>query len=159
MKKHVLTVASMFLFVLLAGSNSFAQSADDYVRNTTTAPDVTASGWVHDSTQGDPYESDVFHAAYTNNSQRIGAVITILNRNGQQEELIMLFGSGNVVRAAIKVEGIWYVAKAPFIDYTNQSPENYFTGASNKNSQGVEISITLSLDTLEGLKSIVVDNP
>ena len=157
MKKHALTVASMFLFVLLAGSNSFAQSADDYARNATTAPDVTSSGWVPYATIGDPNNPNIFHAMYTNSSQGIRAEINILNHNGSQEELIMFFGSENVGRAAIKVDGIWYVAKAPFVDYANQRPENYFTNTPNRNSQGVVISVTVSLDTLEGPKSIVVD--
>ena len=159
MKKNALVIASILSFALLVSSNSFAQSTGDYVRNTTTVPDVTASGWNHESAKDTPMNNGVFmQEVYVN--QDLTVLLTV--RVSPREVLRMEFGKMSAVRAevvaraALNVAGTWYVAKEPFVDGGVYKPENHFQMEQAKDSQGKVTSIKVSLETLEGLKSIVV---
>ena len=150
-------VTSIFLVTILVNSNSFAQSSgqssDDYVRTTTTVPDLLAAGWMHDSTQSEA-DGRLITEIYTNNSQGLFAMLMV--EASPRVELLLQFATRNVARAALKVDGVWYSAKGPFLENRISNVDNYFQFEPIRDSQGKETSIKVSLDTVEGLKSVTV---
>jgi len=84
MRKSVLAIASAFLFVFLVSSNSFAQSGDEYVRNTKVVPDITASGWVHVSARDD-VRGEFVSELYSNDGQELAAILQVRNHGGSRK--------------------------------------------------------------------------
>jgi len=68
----------------------------------------------------------------------------------------MTFGSKSVVRNALKVDGKWYVGKGPLVDGSSVNRENDFQFEEIKDDQGNVTAVKISLDTLDGLKFIVI---
>lgn len=133
-------------------------TGDDYVRNTTTAPDVTASGWVRNSA-GSSIGTETARDRYLNESRQLE--VFVYTDNKTQEELIMLFTSTSqsVARGAIKVDGKWYLGKAPMYDLSNTTPvmlQNDFKIEQVVGDSGLVIAVRVSLETTEGIKSVVV---
>lgn len=150
------TLFSLVAVFALAGS-AFAQSGDDYVRNTRTVPNVNQGEWVYNSAN-DVVRGVYVRETYRNDSQQLVAYVTVRNSPGLREELIMEFGSQNVGRAALKVGGRWCLGKGPFYDGSSK-PENNLKEEQIKDSQGELTGVKFSLDTLEGPKSLVVNLP
>jgi len=101
---------------------------------------------------------DIYREAYRNTNKGLFAFLAVYKyADGSREELFMQYGSENVARAAIKILGIWYIAKGPFFDYGVPSPENDLKMTEVKNSQGKSTGIKVVLDTISGLKELLVD--
>ena len=156
MKKSLLMVASVFALTLAVSANSYAQSANDYVRNTKTVPDLTISRWVHDPAE-DSVQGEFVKEIYLNQSEGLVVYFEVRVRNGSREELFMLFGSRDVARGALKVDGKWHLAKGPLFDRSNNKLENDFKAGVIKDGQGKITAVKISLETLDGLKTLVVD--
>ena len=128
---------------------------EDYVRNTTSVPDFTASGWVR-NLAGSSIGTETARDRYLNEGRQLE--VFVYTDNKTQEELIMLFTSisHSVARGAIKVDGKWYLGRAPMYDFSNVIPQNDFKIEQIVGDSGLVIAVRVSLETIEGIKSIIV---
>jgi hypothetical protein len=158
MKRTILLLAVSILF----SGNVFAQqTADDFVRNSKTVPNFldVKSGWVHDvardekSTDG----SQAVHYYLNKMNGLIAFVSTQVNKDGSELEVAIRYGSANVGRNGIKINGRWYAGREPFFDNPNPKPDSEFIVQEVKNSQGVITGYKLGLDTVDGLKELIIN--
>lgn len=142
-------------FVLVFSFPVFAQSADEYVRNSKIVPDILnqSQGWVRNLSQDDRRGSYIVEA-YENAKEGLVAYLYVINKDGVRQENFMEYGSSKVAKAAIKVNGKWYVGKEPFYDNDVLMKENHFKTEQVLDKNGNVIGAKVSLDTVEGLKEL-----
>ena len=141
-----------------AAATSFAQSnADEYTRNTTTVPNLQERGWERSPSKDETISDNVMKEFYSNTEKDLVAYLWMKrNPDGSREEFMMKFGSEQRVgRAAIKVDGVWYVGKAPFADYIAYSHENDFINH-YKELNDRQTLVRVTLETVQGLKELTV---
>lgn len=144
-------------FVMIAAIMIFtvkisAQSGDDFVRQSTTPPDIfdTGQGWEHDLSR-DSYTNGYGTEFYGNKKENLDAYLYVyLKSDGTKQEYLMLYGTSKVARSAIKIGSKWHVARELAFDNGKLYKENL-----PKINRDID-KIVISLDTLDGIKELVI---
>lgn len=154
MKRLMSAVILSTLFLTLP---AFAQSPDEYVRNSKTVPNFLdqKSGWLHDPTK-DERKGNYVTESYKNEKEGLFAYVYVIQIDGLRQECLMEYGSMGVSRAAIKVDEKWYLGKAPFYDNHKSVSENDFKSEGVVNNEGQVVGVKITLDTVDGLKELIV---
>lgn len=150
--------AFLFSLNLQTASPATVQSGDDYVKNLKSTPDLTSSEWRH-VVEADRSEGEFAQEIYTNDKYQVVAFLRVRNSSGVRQELFMEFGTKDVARAALKVNGKWHLGKEPFFVRPEFKKEKALNYESARDANGVLLSVTVTLDTLDGLKTLKVEAP
>ncbi|GEM_PF-4289066 len=166
--------------VLAIAGCAFAQSPDDQVRkafddqvrNSTVAPDLhnASSGWnmvsrdegalVTASYQGKVLTVQGNKETYNNEKEDMRAYLySKTDANGNSEEVAMLYGTDNVARGAIKVNGKWYVSKELYFENGLGNPNGRVSSevVYDKTETDKPVKVKFALETVDGHKELVFD--
>ena len=118
------------------------------------------SGWSHDPAED---QIDGGHVIESHENKKEGLIVFLyidaaaaVLRKGSELAYMAEYGSKQVGRAAIKVDGKWYVGRAPFYDNGKGMPENSFKSQDILDSNGRLVGVKLMLETVDGLKELVI---
>ena len=158
--KKILLVA-MFL-ASFSNALSAQQLSENWVKDSKTIPEFLDQNqdWRHDTSSDEIQVLGKSHImvaveCYVNDSKGLVAYVWVGNdKNGLRQELFMQYGTANVARAAIKVNGKWHVGKKHFFDHFNHRLEYDINFGLILDAQGIEIGTKVTLDTLDGLKTL-----
>ncbi len=156
-KAALATILLMFALVF----SVFAQSADDYVLNSKTVPDIhdQSKGWVLDPKRSDRGDDGFIVEFYENKEEGLVVILYLIESGGVRTEYAMEYGGQQVAKAAVKSNGEWYVARGPFYDKGEQIEKNYFIAEEKTDSTGRVVEFRVKLDTIDGMREVVFYMP
>ena len=172
MRKTILSAVVILAFASHAFAQS-VQSQDDRVRTSTVVPNLhdMASGWNKVSESGGelvaiPYENKTLTVKgsedyYINTKEVESNTRAFLwvknNADGSKEEFAMLYGTKNIARGAIKVNGRWYVSKELYFDHgaVNVAGNIGSDVVFDKKDKEKPVQVRFFLETVNGLKEVV----
>lgn len=171
MIKSLLSLVGVFVFA----SYAFAQPlpSDELVRTSTVVPNLSDanSGWqkVGDELgtfSGGEYQGRKvvlrgIRAYYVNEKEGMEAFVyrSKTDANGNSEEFMMQYGTLNVIRGAIKVDGKWYVSKGLYADNGEPNQSAWITNEIIYDERETDkpVKIKFVLETVDGRKEVVFD--
>ncbi len=173
MRTAIFSVVAVFVLVSYVFAQPVQPSAsDEQVRTSTVAPDLhnSASGWNMVAKEDGrfvevPYQDKVLTLQgskeyYMNDKNQTRAYLYLkTDANGNGEEFAMLYGTNDVAKGAIKVNGKWYVSKETYFDHGLSNPNGTvnqeFVYDEKETNRPVKVKYTL--ETVDGHKEVVLD--
>lgn len=145
MKNRSVSLILILAIVMIPMSIS-AQSPAEYVRNTLIVPNIwdTEAGWIHYVLNDQ--EVDGFTLQIWGN-RSLGLDVVLINKklsDGSVPDVLMAFAGDGLKKMAIKVNGVWHVAREPY------NTGNGFDIIYPIDSEGREYTL-IRLDTIDGI--------
>ena len=171
MRNTVLSIIAIFSFITSVYTQPL-KSTDDRIKTSTVVPNLSDanSGWQKVGEQrgtlfaveykGQQLVVQGSQAYYVNAKDNMKAyVYSKTDTNGKSEEVGMLYGTDNVARGAVKVDGKWYASKELYFDNGQQNPKGWIDieMGYDEHEKDKPVKVKCVLETVEGKKEVVMD--
>ena len=175
MRKTMLSVVAALAIVSCAYAQPsqppFPQSAfDELLRRSKDVPNLSDanSGWrkIHELERLFVEHQDRLlvakgsQAYYVNEKKHMMAFLySKTDTDGKSEEFGMLYGTNDIIRGAIKVNGKWYVSKEPYLDNGKENLKGWLNEEViyDEHEAAKPVKVKFVLETVDGVKEVIVD--